>query len=110
MLPYWNFANEAFIEAIWPDAADIDPTVFDTLMRTANALCAAYAPALSEDATIPDSYKLAEIFQARDTWSKSQGGNREEYGPDGMAIPVYPLVFAARDLLRPKTTPVRRLR
>lgn len=110
MLPYWNFANNAFVLAVWTDAADIDPTVLDSLLRTANSVCVAYAPTLSVDAVIPDSYKMAEIFQARDIWSKFGGGNSEQYGPDGMSIPVYPLVFVARDLLRPASSPLKRLR
>lgn len=110
MLPYWNYTSNVFVEAIWPDSADMDPQVLDTLLRISNAVCAAYAPALSETDTVPDSYKLAEIFQARDTWSKFNGGNSEQYGPDGMSIPVYPLAFVARDLLRPKSSPLKRLR
>ena len=109
MLPYWNYANEAFIQNIWPDAAHIDPTVFEVVMRTANSVCEAYAPALSENAQIPDNYKLAEIFQARDIWSKFNGGAAQTFGADDLNIPVYPLVFVARDLLRPKTSALSRL-
>lgn len=105
----WN-DNRAFVEEVWPDSVDIPADVYLTLMSTANALCAAYAPALPLGATVSDSWKLAEIFQARDTWSKFNGGNREEFGPDGMSIPVYPLVFVARDLLRPKTSPLSKVR
>lgn len=107
---YWNFGNNEFVFTIWSDAEHIDQNVFNMLMSTSNALCSAYAPALPEGAEVPDEWKLAEIFQARDTWSKFNGGNSEQFGPDGMSIPVYPLVFAARDLLRPKTNPLSRLR
>lgn len=107
---FWNFANEQFVHSIWPEAADIDTAAFQVLMSTANALCAAYAPPLPLGDEVPDAWKLAEIFQARHTWSQASGGNSQEYGPDGMSIPTYPLVFAARDLLRPKTSPLSRLR
>jgi hypothetical protein len=105
----WN-TDRAFVEEVWPEAAEIEPDVYLTLMLTANALCVAYAPVLAEGATVSDSWKLAEIFQARHTWSQFNGGNRDEIGADGYAVPVYPLVFAARDLLRPKTSPLSRVR
>ncbi|RNL52737.1 hypothetical protein [Arthrobacter oryzae] len=106
----WNYGNQAFVEEIWPEAADIESSVYFALMLTANALCVAYAPVLADGAVVPDSWKLAEIFQARHTWSQFNGGNRDEIGADGYAVPVYPLVFAARDLLRPKSSPLSRLR
>lgn len=110
MIPYWNYVNEAFVFKIWPEAEDIDPAVFATLMSTANSLCVAFAPLLPEGATVPDSWKLAEIFQARHTWGQMSGGQREEYGTDGMVIPVYPLFAAAQNLLRPPSSPLSRLR
>jgi hypothetical protein len=106
---YWNYMDEAFIFNVWPQAEELEPNVLERFMNTANSLCVAYAPALPDGAFIPDTYKLAEIFQARHLWSQAQGGNRDEFGPEGLSVPVYPLVFAARDLLRPKTSPLRRL-
>lgn len=107
---YWNFGNEAFVFNVWPDAAEIDSITFQVLMSTANSVCTAYAPALPDGAAVPDSWRLAEIFQARDTFSKFNGGNTEQYGTDGLSIPVLPLAYVARDLLRPKTSPLSRLR
>ena len=107
---FWNYTNQAFVFDIWPEAADIDPATYAVLMNTANSLCVAYAPALPLGQALPDAWKLAEIFQARHTWAQANGGTRQEFGPDGLAIPTYPLVFAAQDLLRPKTSPLSRLR
>lgn len=109
-MTYWNQGNDELIFEIWPDAEELPLTVLDVYMSTANSLCVAYAPALPELAEIPNAYKLAEIYQARHIWSQARGGNREEFGPDGQVLPVYPLVFAARDLLRPKTNPLSRLK
>lgn len=105
----WNL-NDEHVFKIWPEAADIDPAVYLQVMMTAHNLCVAYAPALPEGAYPSESYKLAEIITARDIWSKMGGGNRQEFGPDGMEIPVAPLIWLARDLLRPKTSPLSRLR
>jgi len=107
----WN-TDKMFVEEIWPDATGdkMSPEVYLLLMQAAHEVCVAYAPVLSEGAPVPQAYKLAEIFQARHLHTQFHGGNRDEIGADGYAIPTYPLVFAARDLLRPKTSPLGRLR
>lgn len=108
---YWNEGNEIFVNKVWPESEDIDPYVLEILLRTSNSLCVAYAPALPEGIEeVSDSYKLAEIFQARDIYGQMMSGNREEYGADGLPIPVTRLNYLARDLLRPKQPPFRRLR
>lgn len=106
----WNdLLDLTFVEAIWADSADIDPRVLESLFIAANDLCVAYAPPLISGMAVPESFKIAEIFQARHIWTQASGGNRDEMGADGFAVTVYPLVFAARDLLRPKTNPLGRL-
>lgn len=109
-MSYWNFDHADLVAAEWPDSEDLDPLVFDNLFRSANALCVAYAPALPEGAEIPQNYLLAEIATARDIASKMTGGNTEEVGLDGQIVRTLPLIWLARDLLRPKTSPLGRLR
>lgn len=104
----WNIDKD-FIFSLWADAADIEPNTLDVLLETANVVCTAYAPPLTGE-VIPSNYLVAEIMQARHVWGQLRGGNQNSYGPDGYEIQVYPLVFAARDLLRPKTSPLSRLR
>ena len=106
----WNdLLDLTFVESIWADAVDIDPRVIESLFIASHEICMAYAPALLEGEAVPERYKVAEIFQARHIWTQAAGGNREEIGADGYAIPAYPLVFAARDLLRPRRNPLSRL-
>jgi hypothetical protein len=105
----WNL-DDTHVFKVWPEAADLDPAVYLPVMITAHSLCVAYAPALPEGAYPSESYLLAEIITARDIWSKMGGGNSQQFGPDDLAIPVAPLVWLARDLLRPKTSPLSRLR
>lgn len=107
---YWNYANQDFIFEVWSQAKDIESSTLDALMLAANEVCTAYAPALSEGAIVPQAWRFAEIEQARHIWSQAVSGNAQEIGPDGYAMPSYPLVFAARDLLRPKSSPLSRLR
>lgn len=107
---FWNFNDLEFVIRHWPEAEYLDNRELETLLATAYGLCVAYAPALSEGESVPDSWRLAEVITARDIWSRMAGGNREEIGPDGMVIPTAPLIFLARDLLRPRTSPLGRLR
>lgn len=107
---YWNYNNEEFVFGHWPEAEDLDEPVYYSLMSTSNALCVAYAPPVTEETGISDSFKLAEIFMARDIWNQSSAGNRSEFGPDGLPVSITRLNYLARDLLRPKRTNISRLR
>ena len=106
----WSDPNSAQVFDLWADAADLEPDTRNLLFQVAHAVCAAYAPPLAEGAPVPPNYLVAEIMQARHTCSQLRGGNQNSFGPDGFEIQVYPLVFAARDLLRPKTSALSRLR
>lgn len=105
----WNdLLSFEFIESTGVELPLDDPILLESLFIAANEACVAYAPLLVAGAPVPESYKLAEIMQAAHIWSQFNGGNRDEVGADGYARPVYPLVFAARDLLRPKRSPLSR--
>jgi hypothetical protein len=107
----WNdLLDLEAIAKFWEDAAVIDEVTLEKLFIAAHELCLAYAPVLPEGAPVPERYRLAEILQARDIWSKMESGNRDEYGPDGMRLSVTHLDYQARNLLRPKTSPLKRLR
>ncbi|CAM3212680.1 hypothetical protein PSET11_03037 [Arthrobacter ulcerisalmonis] len=107
---YWNYENQVLIFEIWKEADSVNPEVLDVIMSTANSLCIAYAPTLPDGATVPRAYLLAEILQARHIWAQAGNGAKgTEFDSDGQVVPTYPLVFLARDLLRPKTSPLGRL-
>ena len=108
----WNDPNGALVATLWADVQNgsLDPETVNFIFQVAHEVCLAYASPLAEGAQVPANYLMAEILQAKDIWSKTSGGNSSEFGADGYAIPTYPLVFAARDLLRPKTSPLGRLR
>lgn len=108
----WN-DDLSIVWQIWPDAEDLytdNPLAFNAIFSTANAICAAYAPTLPAGTPVPDSWKYAEILQARHIWSQTGRGNSDNFGPDGLPISTYSLVMTARDILRPKTSPLGRLR
>ena len=106
----WNDPNSQQVYDLWADAADLDSDTRNLLFQVSHQVCLAYAPPLAEGAPVPPNYLVAEIMQARHTWGQLRGGNQNSFGPEGYEIQVYPLVFAARDLLRPKTSPLGRLR
>lgn len=110
----WNHsvADIDFITGVWADADNIEPEVLDSLLDSAHAACVAYAPVLPIGAAVPANYRLAEIFQARHIWSSFQGANDSVMGPDGyeVATNTFNLVLVSRDLLRPKTSPLSRIR
>lgn len=105
----WNIDTD-FVSSLWADAANLEPDTLNALLETAHIVCVAFAPPLAEDAPVPPNYLVAEIMQAKDIFSKIGGGNASSFGSEGYETPVYPLTFAARDLLRPKTSPLRKLR
>lgn len=105
---HWN--STYAVGEMWPDSEYIDPSTVGSLLDAANEMCVAYAPPLPATGAVPQRYMLAEMMQAKHIWSAMRGGNSESVGPEGLAIPTYPLVFQARDLLRPKSSPLLRLR
>lgn len=109
-MTYWNIGDSQFIFSHWEEAEGLSPAELNSIFSTANSLCVAYAPALPAGALISDSFKLAEIFMARDIWNQAGAGNRTEYGPDGMPVSITRLNYLARDLLRPKRSNISRLR
>lgn len=105
---YNDLTSPQFIYTVWEDAEDLEGDTLDQLFEAAHEVCVAFAPDL-KGAAVPVSYKLAEIMQARHIYGQFRGGNRESTGSGEFDAPVYPLTFAARDLLRPKRSPLGRL-
>lgn len=106
----WVKPEDSLTAELWPESANMDPEALGVLFEAAHEACMAYAPLLPAGAPIPARFKLAQIMQARHIWTQMAGGNRDEVGTEGYQVAVYPLVFAAQDLLRPKTTGIRGLR
>lgn len=107
---YWNESDYDFVLALWQDAPDVTSPEYVAYMTASNALCIAYAPALSEGAEIPANYRMAEVFWAIHLWAGSRADANGDMGADGFAIPVARYDLKAQDLLRPKTSPLKRFR
>lgn len=114
----WNdpVTQLAFITDIWADAEYVPPTTLTAIFKAANQVCVSFAPSVPNPAftdgapgVIPDSWKIAEILQAKHIWARMRSGSRESQGLDGFEISTYPLVLEARGLLRPKRSPLKGL-
>lgn len=107
----WNNpeTDTVFISEIWADAEHLETETLTVYLNAANDVCDAFAPSLISGTAIPDSWKLAEILQAKHIWTRSRSGNRDSIGPDGYEISTYPLVLEARGLIRPKRSPLKGL-
>lgn len=86
----------------WVDAPD-DPLDLFLSLESARLACEAFAPALEEGQPRPLSYTRACLAQARAVWQSDRGTRDGELGAEGYAVPVYPLDWHVKQLLRPKS-------
>lgn len=91
---------EALKESWW-DSPDLDD--LQELLEVAHEVCLAYAP--TPPATIPKSWKKAQVLHAKHLYARDKGGNRDAVGPDGYTVSTFPLVLESRSLLRPRRSP-----
>lgn len=93
------WANLVDARLHWPDAAAIDDVPLTELLTAAHEACLAYAPAYTEPVSI--SFKLANIFQAREIFTASRRDEADIIGVGDYAIRARPLTAAVKQLLRP---------
>ena len=98
----WITAPEVLDLDVWQDAATLTDDALDLYLEVAQEACEAYAPALAADATVPQRYRLAVVFHARDLSKVTTvSGDQSEVGPDPYTLRVRPLSDAVKALLRP---------
>ncbi|WP_404311304.1 hypothetical protein LG314_07940 [Agrococcus terreus] len=85
----------------WPGAPEDDARLHD-LLAVARTQVLEYAPEL-ELAPVPAHYRAAQLLQARNVWNATQTDpNSSQMNGDGFAVPVYPLDWSVRQMLRPQ--------
>lgn len=94
----WHTADSA--RAVWADALHIDDDELDDLLATAQVQCVAYAPAV--EGVVPVNYRQGQIMQARNIWQSIKKDTSGSIGPDGLSIPVFPMDWVVKAILRPK--------
>ena len=88
----WSGANQMTDELLW-DALNLS-----------KQQVLEFAPALADDAPIPDSYRSAQWKQAKNLWNanKANPSSGDTGDPDGFSLTIYPLDWQIRQILRPK--------
>jgi len=87
---------------LWRDAADLDAAELTTYLLSAYEACVEFAPELEDGAEIPESWRLAQVMQARAQMRALTAGRDDNLAADGLTVTVYPLDWNVRQLLRPK--------
>lgn len=102
MLVGWVDTEKDGVADDWPDSVYLDEPQIERLLLTAHESCEAYAPALAAGAQVPQSWKTAQVLQARAVWQMQRQGPGDQFGEGGYSVSVYPLDARIRQMLRPK--------
>jgi hypothetical protein len=102
-MPTVGWVDTEGIEETWLDAPEGEE--LEDLLTVAFEVCSAYAPPRAAG-PVPESWKKAQLMQAQHVYARSRSGNGETMGPDGYSTSTYVLVLEARQLLRPKRSPL----
>lgn len=97
--------HAALIDELWPDSAGIAVEALEHYLEVSYITCSAFAPNRTIDAEhpAPATYVQAQIVQARDTRASGLVGGRDQVGPDGLAVTIYPMDRTVKALLRPRS-------
>jgi len=105
-MPTVGWVDTEDVSEDWLDAPEGDALA--ELLETAFEVCSAYAPPRPAG-PVPQSWKDAQLLQAQHVYARRRSGNGETMGPDGYSTSTYVLVLEARQLIRPKRSPLKGL-
>lgn len=96
--------TKATIRAQWANAPKQD-SLLDELLAVAQHQVLEFAPALAEDAQIPDHYRLGQMLQARALWESQSAKTAADIDAIGgeYQVRVYPMSATIKSVLRPST-------
>ena len=97
--------NIAEVRGYWPSADEVDLDELALLLVSAQVQCAAFAPDLGDDVTVPANYRHAQVLQARALYRAGMAGSNDQIGLDGQSVTVFPMDWTVKNLLRPKKGP-----
>jgi hypothetical protein len=94
----------------WPscpfDPADTEDTAeLASLLLSAAEQCQAFAPQVNEDDpafTFPESWRRAQVMQARALYRSGNAGNDSQMGAEDLTVTVWPMDRTVKALLRPR--------
>lgn len=97
--------SQAPFASVWTDGADLDEDTAELFLASARDQCVAFAPAPTgdEDAPVPQSFRLAQVMQARALWRSGKAGSGDQIGGGEFAVTVFPMDWTVKRLLRPQS-------
>lgn len=97
--------NITEVRGYWPGVDEVDLDELALLLASAQVQCAAFAPDLGDDVTVPANYRHAQVLQARALYRAGMAGSNDQIGLDGQSVTVFPMDWTVKSLLRPKRGP-----
>lgn len=97
--------NITEVRGYWPGVDEVDLGELALLLASAQVQCAAFAPDLGDDVTVPANYRHAQVLQARALYRAGMAGSNDQIGLDGQSVTVFPMDWTVKSLLRPKRGP-----
>jgi hypothetical protein len=100
----WHDASSA--RAQWTNAPG--GTVLDELLEVAREQCLAWAPyeptyepPVEDEDKVPTRYRVAQLMEAKALWdAQKTGPSTEGIGMEGYSVPVRPMSWAIKNVLR----------
>ena len=87
--------------ADWIDAESMTNRELAQFLAASHESCVAYAP-VRPDGLVPESWRVAQVYQARATYRALSENAQNQQGPEGYTIVTYPLDWTVQQMLRPK--------
>lgn len=94
-------SDDPRIGVLWSGSEDYSEDL-EFVLGVARKQCTDFAPALAEDAPVPDNYVAAQILQARALARAGVTDSGDQAGGYGETVVVYPLDWTVKALLRPR--------
>lgn len=94
-------SDDPRIGVLWDGSEDY-PEDLEFVLAVARKQCEEFAPALAEDAPVPDNYVAAQVLQTRALVRAGVTGSGDQAGGYGETVVVYPLDWTVKALLRPR--------
>lgn len=105
MIGWLDAGNITEVRGYWPGVDEVDLDELALLLASAQVQCAAFAPDLGDDVTVPANYRHAQVLQARALYRAGMAGSNDQIGLDGQSVTVFPMDWTVKLLLRPKKGP-----
>lgn len=90
------------LAVLWAGSEDYTAEELGFPLYVAQLQCARFAPALAEDATVPENYVAAQVLQTRALVAAGHTGPGDQSGSYAETVTVYPMDWTVKALLRPR--------